>query len=135
MRNRTSKDRIVAQQDALSRYRLYCIRNGMSENRIAAQQEESSHCTDLSDHSSDSTSCTVTAITRLLGLTRLLGPTRSLRPTKLDCYRTVIGRLKSSQIPQTYKIGLLSDGYLTVKVIARSDRYKKVIIFGVITRS
>ena len=128
-RNGTSKDWIVAQQDALSSHCLYCTRNGTSENRIAVQQEEPSRRTDLSDHSCDCTSCTVTAITRSLG------PTISLRPTILDCYRTVIGRLNSLQIPQTYKIGLLSDEYRTVNVIARSDCYRTVIIFGVIARS
>ena len=85
------------------------MRNGLSENRIVAKQEEPSRRTDLSDHSSDHMSRTVTSTTRSLGLHKIVW---------------------THKIPQTYKIGLLSNGYRTVKVIADpSDLQDRTVIY------
>ena len=95
------------------------MHNGMSENRIVARKEEPimSHRPIRSlkrPHESHSNSHHKIARTHKIAWTHNIPQTY-----KIGWYRTVIGRLKSSQIlPQTYKIRLLLNGYRTVEVIA-----------------
>ena len=100
------------------RYCLHHTRNRTSKDRIVTQQYATIASQDPTRSLKWPQDWTVPILTRYP------------ESTKSDGYRTVIRRLKSSQIPQTYKIGRLSDGYRTVKFITRSDRYQRVKVIA-----
>ena len=125
-RNGMSKDKIVAQQDALSRYRLYLYAQRNIFQQDHRKTRRPSNRKDLSDQSSYRTSHTVTDIARFAQTpqdrsdsTRFLGLNK-IAWTPQDCQQ----RLNNGyNIWSIYKIGRLS------------DRSQMIIIFGVSTRS
>ena len=122
-----------------SRYCLYHMRNGTSKDRIVTQQDATSCSTDLQDPSIDHTIRTVPILTRSLESTRSDGY-RTVKILESSQDRMVIGRLikqviarsdgyRTVKILSHRKIGRLSDSegpsHRTILGIAQSHGHTR----------